>query len=912
MTVQKTASLPKVALILSVHNPGWWFRDTLESLKSLDFEQLSVLVVDSSDNDQAISEIAQVWPNAFVKRIPSSISYTQSLNAAIASIEGATHILICHDDIAPAPDALSLMIAQSYKSNAAIVVPKYLNWHNSTLLESLGLNSDRLAVVSARVEPNELDQGQHDFETEIPVAQGGMLLVRADLLTALKGFDEAIDLIGETLEFSWRSRLAGAKIVLEPRAAVRHLFATLSGERNHNVSGFELYRKSELRTLLVTYRSFNLVMYLSIWIVFALTEITLATIKGKKKRASAILGALVWNLKNLKTANSKRKDLKELQQVSFHRFKKSLLPVGQRLVNYLENLVIHRGYNPYIDNRFEDYQYSYNVFHQFIYVFYVLIAFWFVGSIRNSFTAGFPETGQFLNFLTGAQSIKALLLSSNLTKLYTIMDLRQILVFFFDVITFNHPFLAREVFLISICIFGFVGLVKLVSYLTDLSTKQGAVQFIIAALVFFGTPLVFQSFNQGNWILVTSISVAFYYQLVTLKLVDIADKGLKEFLWSRPFKQFIALEILTMILAPVTGLVEAIFSCMFVILSSRFSNNNSPQVKKNALAIITGALSVNFFYYLELLINIKNDFAGFLGNPVPKLSFMSYLYLSSGQKDVGFWDIALIGAFALALIVLNDQKASIYQTCWILAFGLLTLSFISQNLPKIGSLADPGIFMIPVIQMMPVVVVGLVNWFEKQAYLVRTTALLVGSLFLVISLLGFYQAFLSGTLLMSQPPQQVAASEGYIADISFGAPLPGLCPKYRNVFSVCLTNASSKLGQVELISYNKHTYNVFVGAINEMLSGRTKFVGANLASVGIKEITLNPATGPSTNDQSLANALNSQFDIKPFGSNTNLYVIQENPAKTPIGSINGFSVIVILQIALWIFWLFVQMKFKAI
>jgi GT2 family glycosyltransferase len=57
---------------------------------------------------------------------------------------------------------------------------------------------------------------------DIPYASGAACAIRADLFRELGGFTEELFLYQEDLELCWRARLAGHRVVLEPRADVLH------------------------------------------------------------------------------------------------------------------------------------------------------------------------------------------------------------------------------------------------------------------------------------------------------------------------------------------------------------------------------------------------------------------------------------------------------------------------------------------------------------------------------------------------------------------------------------------------------------------------------------------------------------------------------------------------------------------
>ena len=43
-------------------------------------------------------------------------------------VQGASLLLFCHDDIAPDPDAVHILVEESFRSNAGVVGPKLVTW----------------------------------------------------------------------------------------------------------------------------------------------------------------------------------------------------------------------------------------------------------------------------------------------------------------------------------------------------------------------------------------------------------------------------------------------------------------------------------------------------------------------------------------------------------------------------------------------------------------------------------------------------------------------------------------------------------------------------------------------------------------------------------------------------------------
>ena len=109
--------------------------------------------------------------------------------------------------------------------------PKLVSWDDPDRLLHVGMAVDKGGAVVDRVEPGEVDHGQHDAVRDVFLAPGGCTLVRADLFAELGGFDPDVFVMGEDLDLCWRAQIAGARVLVAPQARVRHLELLASGRR---------------------------------------------------------------------------------------------------------------------------------------------------------------------------------------------------------------------------------------------------------------------------------------------------------------------------------------------------------------------------------------------------------------------------------------------------------------------------------------------------------------------------------------------------------------------------------------------------------------------------------------------------------------------------------------------------------
>lgn len=76
----------------------------------------------------------------------------------------------------------------------------------------------------------EVDEGQHDKATDVPMLCGAAVILRREALEEVGVFDDDFFMYYEDTDLSWRLRAAGWNIRYEPTAVARHLHSASSVE----------------------------------------------------------------------------------------------------------------------------------------------------------------------------------------------------------------------------------------------------------------------------------------------------------------------------------------------------------------------------------------------------------------------------------------------------------------------------------------------------------------------------------------------------------------------------------------------------------------------------------------------------------------------------------------------------------
>ncbi|MGI9598031.1 MAG: glycosyltransferase [Acidimicrobiales bacterium] len=323
--------VPAVVAVVVACNPGDHFAQTLASLGDQDYENLSVLVVDAGSEDPIADRVAEVLPEAYLHRLAGDPGWSVAANQSIELVSGSPFLLFCHDDVALAPDCVTQLMGELYRSNGGIAGPKLVRWSDDRRLLQLGMGSDRFGVMVDQVERGEFDQDQYDSVRDVFVIPGGVQLIRADLFAALGGFDPAIKVMGEDLDLCWRAHAAGARVLAVPSAKARHME---SMKNRINVrERRRLLTRHRLRTVLATATRRSLLTVVLAFVLI-LVESFYSLLAGRRGQARDVLAAITWNMTRLDDLRRKRRQLRRVRTVSASEIAKLQMGGSARLAAF--------------------------------------------------------------------------------------------------------------------------------------------------------------------------------------------------------------------------------------------------------------------------------------------------------------------------------------------------------------------------------------------------------------------------------------------------------------------------------------------------------------------------------------------------------------------------------------------------
>ena len=259
-----------VTAVLVAHDGARWLPTTLHAVRSQRRPIQRFVAVDTGSHDDTRELLERVAGAASVLAAPRRSGFADAAHRAVRAFAHAPDlapvgaepgapvvewIWLLHDDSAPSPTALELMLELADEMpSAAVIGPKLRGWDNHRVLVEVGLTVDRGGRRETNLEPGELDHGQHDGDRDVLAVSTAGMLVRRDVWEQLGGLDRALPLFRDDLDFGWRANLAGHRVVVCSRAIVYHAEAAASGVRRLDCAPphpRRVDRQAALRTMLV-------------------------------------------------------------------------------------------------------------------------------------------------------------------------------------------------------------------------------------------------------------------------------------------------------------------------------------------------------------------------------------------------------------------------------------------------------------------------------------------------------------------------------------------------------------------------------------------------------------------------------------------------------------------------------------
>lgn len=220
--------MDKLAIVILNWNGAKMLEKYLPSVLEYSKEAV-VYVADNASTDDSVTLLKEKFPSCRLILLDKNWGFAEGYNKALEQVE-AEYYLLLNSDIEVTPHWLLPMLAyMDAHSEVAACQPKLLSVFNRDSFEYAGACGgylDRLGYPFCRgriFDVVEHDHGQYDQPASVLWASGAALLVRARNYKEVGGLDSRFFAHNEEIDFCWRLRIRGYRIVCVPESKVYHV-----------------------------------------------------------------------------------------------------------------------------------------------------------------------------------------------------------------------------------------------------------------------------------------------------------------------------------------------------------------------------------------------------------------------------------------------------------------------------------------------------------------------------------------------------------------------------------------------------------------------------------------------------------------------------------------------------------------
>jgi len=219
----------KIAIVILNWNGRGFLEKFLPSVIGYSSHIADIYVADNASVDDSVAFLQKEYPQVGIIQNPTNGGFSKGYNDALKKLGHEFYVLL-NSDIEVTPNWIEpvLKMMESDSSIAALQ-PKILSYYNRDRFEYAGASGgfiDRYGFPFCRgriFQSLEEDSGQYDNTVEIFWATGACMFVRSSLYHKFGGLDEDFFAHMEEIDFCWRLKNLGYKIMVCPASRVFHV-----------------------------------------------------------------------------------------------------------------------------------------------------------------------------------------------------------------------------------------------------------------------------------------------------------------------------------------------------------------------------------------------------------------------------------------------------------------------------------------------------------------------------------------------------------------------------------------------------------------------------------------------------------------------------------------------------------------
>lgn len=334
----KTNKHPSVAVIVLNYNGKNLLEESLGSLSRQAYSNYQLYMADDGSTDNSIEFVKKKFSHVRVIRGPRNFGPAGISNYAVSKTKGEYVVLTSNDmnfDMNCVEVLVDTIIGDKTIGICSSVLVKNKKDLQSGqyLIDNAGIDMDVYGFIVPHAREKPFSQYSKDTK-EIFASCGGSFIISRQTFNKIGGFDSSFFGLSDDVDLSWRVRLLGYKIVVNPRSFLYHHVSPTLGKIKRSKCRY-LSERNILRMMLKNYSAWSLVKILPKYLVLEMMEMAFFLfLKRQPEMVLALIKAFFRNLINLPSTLKERAKVQKMRVVKDEEILKTISKKSFKLAMY--------------------------------------------------------------------------------------------------------------------------------------------------------------------------------------------------------------------------------------------------------------------------------------------------------------------------------------------------------------------------------------------------------------------------------------------------------------------------------------------------------------------------------------------------------------------------------------------------
>jgi len=228
---------PGVAIIIPTRDHLDLLRECLNSVETLStYRNWSITIVDNGSIEPETLDFLAGTVHAVVRR-PGPFNYSELINFGRSQVDAQYLLLINNDIVTITPDWIEALLEHAQRSEVGTVGARLVYPGGTTQHEGIGLGNICMASTAVNLDAGWMGRVVRD----VSAVTGACQMVRSSVFDEVGGYDEALPLAYNDVDFCLRVHKAGYLIVYTPHAELSHPESASRGKALDPLADYELF-----------------------------------------------------------------------------------------------------------------------------------------------------------------------------------------------------------------------------------------------------------------------------------------------------------------------------------------------------------------------------------------------------------------------------------------------------------------------------------------------------------------------------------------------------------------------------------------------------------------------------------------------------------------------------------------------